>query len=89
MKLVSDAEATHLNAKAYAHESILNMLLAHPRTWFHIPWPELPTPGTAEDKLHALIDESRRYAGLFVFYGCDDGADGGVYAMCAGQVAVA
>ncbi len=87
MKQVSDAEADHLNSKAYAHEPILDTLAAHPRTWFQISWHELPTRGTDEDKLHALIDESRQYAGLFVFYGCDDGDAGGVYGMCAGPVA--
>ena len=52
----------------------------------HIPWPELPTPGNKEDKLHALIDEARRYEGLFAFYGCDAAVDGGVYGVCAGPV---
>lgn len=84
MRQVTDAEAHHLNSKAYAHAHILGTLLAQPQTWFHIPWPELPTRSSNEDKLGALIDEAHRYEGLFVFYGCEDPLDGGVYATCAG-----
>lgn len=84
MREVTQAEAHHLNSKAYAHAHILGTLVAQPQTWFHVPWDELPTRGSSEDKLHALMDEAHRYEGLFVFYGCEGADQGGVYAMCAG-----